>query len=136
MLGSALFGLLLLLPSQEQASPAPVQDEAPPTPPDEARTISGARIKQPRKTKHVSPEWPQAALQAGLTGTVVLECVVGVDGHVQSAKVRSGYRSLAEAATAAVRKWQYTPTEIDGKAVPVIMTITVNFRLSSPPKRD
>ena len=66
----------------------------------------------------------------------MLDCVIGVDGHVQTVKVSSGFRSLAEAAAVAVRKWQYTPTELDGTPVPVIMTITVNFRLQSPPKRD
>jgi len=137
MLSSSLIGLCLLLQPQEQPSPAaPIQDETQPTPRPEARTIGGTRITQPRKTKHVSPEWPASALRAGLTGSVVVESVIGVDGHVQSMKVLSGYHALASAATAAVRKWQYTPTELDGTAVPVIMTITVNFRLSSPPKRD
>src|SRR5207245_7282706 len=46
-----------------------------------------------------------------------------------------GYHSRAEAAAAAVRKWHYTTTELDGKPVPVIMTVTVNFKLESPPKR-
>jgi hypothetical protein len=36
----------------------------------------------------------------------------------------------------AVRKWRYRPAERDGQPVPVIMTITVRFRLQSPPKRD
>jgi TonB family protein len=136
MLTSALLGLLLLLRSQDQPPPPPIEEEAPPTPPSDARTISGNRIKEPRKTKDVSPEWPDRARRAGLTGTVVLECVIDVDGHVQAVKVLSGHRSLADAAAAAVRKWRYTPTEVDGKAVPVIMTISVNYRLSSPPKRE
>ena len=121
---------------QERPSPAPIEEEAPPPAAPEARTISGARIKEPRKTKQVAPEWPEKALRAGLTGTVVLETVIGIDGHVQTVKVVSGFRSLAETAVVAVRKWQYTTTELDGKPVPVIMTITVNFRLQSPPKRD
>jgi protein TonB len=36
---------------------------------------------------------------------------------------------LDEAAIDAVRQWEFTPTMIDGKAVPVIITMTVNFRL-------
>jgi len=27
-------------------------------------------------------------------------------------------------------RWRYTPTLVDGEPVPVIMTVTVNFRLS------
>ena len=36
---------------------------------------------------------------------------------------------LDEAAIAAVRQWQYTPTLLNGVPVPVIMTVTVNFSL-------
>jgi TonB family protein len=136
MLTSLFVGTLFLVQGQEPPSPAPIKEEAQQPVAPEARTISGTRIKEPRKTKHSSPEWPEKALRAGLTGTVVLESVIGVDGHVQTVKVVSGFRSLAEAAAVAVRKWQYTPTELDGTPVPVIMTITVNFRLQSPPKRD
>ena len=71
-----------------------------------------------------------------MNGTVVLECVIGIDGRVHDVKTIKGYRSLAEAGSEAVRKWRYTTTELDGKAVPVIMTVTVNFRLQATPKRD
>ena len=36
---------------------------------------------------------------------------------------------LDEAALKAVREWRYDPTMVDGKAVPVKMTVTVNFSL-------
>jgi hypothetical protein len=32
----------------------------------------------------------------------------------------------------AVRQFEYTPTVINGVAVPVLMTVTVNFTLTSP----
>ena len=59
---------------------------------------------------------------------MVVECVIGLDGRMTEVKVVKGYRSLAEAAVNAVRKWRYTPTLLDGAAVPVIMTVTVNFK--------
>ena len=37
---------------------------------------------------------------------------------------------LDQAAVAAVRQWVYTPTLLNGVPVPVIMTVTVNFKLS------
>jgi TonB family protein len=133
-----LLALMLALPTQEPAaSPAPVApEETSPLTGSSPRTTDGQRIKEPKKTKHVSPEWPTNALRAGLTGSVILECVLGVDGRVETVKVLKGFRSLAQSAAAAVRKWRYTTTELDGKPVPVIMTITVNFRLQEPPKRD
>jgi periplasmic protein TonB len=36
---------------------------------------------------------------------------------------------LDAAALAAVRQWEYTPTLLNGIAVPVIMTVTVMFQL-------
>ena len=37
---------------------------------------------------------------------------------------------LDQAAIDAVKQWQYTPTLMNGVAVPVIMTVTVNFSLT------
>jgi len=36
----------------------------------------------------------------------------------------------AQSAIDAVKQWQYTPTLLNGVPVPVIMTVTVNFRLN------
>ena len=37
---------------------------------------------------------------------------------------------LDQAATDAVRQWEYTPTLLNGVPVPVIMTVTVTFTLN------
>ena len=44
-------------------------------------------------------------------------------------KILRGIPLLNESALAAVRQWVYTPTLLNGVPVPVIMTVTVNFRL-------
>jgi protein TonB len=36
---------------------------------------------------------------------------------------------LDDAALEAVRQWTYTPTLLDGVPTPVVMTVTVTFRL-------
>jgi protein TonB len=35
---------------------------------------------------------------------------------------------LDQAALDAVRQWEYKPTLLNGVAVPVIMTVTINFK--------
>jgi TonB family protein len=50
---------------------------------------------------------------------------------VSHVAVRRGARVLADAAVEAVQEWRYTPTLLDGVAVPVIMTVTVNFKMES-----
>ena len=37
------------------------------------------------------------------------------------------------AALEAVRQWEYTPTVVGGRPMPVIITVTVNFTMQSPP---
>jgi TonB family protein len=36
---------------------------------------------------------------------------------------------LDQAALDAVKQWEFTPTTMNGQAVPVVMTVTVNFSL-------
>lgn len=44
-------------------------------------------------------------------------------------RVLRGHPLLDEAALQAVRRWAYVPTLLNGVPVPVVMTVTVNFRL-------
>jgi protein TonB len=39
---------------------------------------------------------------------------------------------LTDAALEAVKKWVYTPTLVNGIPTPIIMTVTVHFRLNGP----
>jgi TonB family protein len=86
-------------------------------------------IEQPRKVKHVAPKYPADARRAGLAGAVILECTVDAQGRVSDAKILRGVHPLAEAAVKAVKQWRYSPTLLGGVPVPVIMTVTVNFKV-------
>ena len=136
MLLGLTVAMLLAVHVQEPSSTPPGPGETAPSTQTSVRSQDGHRIKEPQRKKHVAPEWPENARRAGLNGPVTLECVIGIDGRVEDVKTVQGYRSLAEAAKEAVRKWRYTTTELDGKAVPVIMNVTVNFTLRTPPNRD
>ena len=58
-----------------------------------------------------------------------LEATIDTAGAVANVSVVRSVPLLDEAAIAAVRQWQYSPTLLNGVAVPVIMTVTVNFSL-------
>jgi periplasmic protein TonB len=91
----------------------------------------GLSIREPQKIVNVSPEYPRSAIEQRRTGTVVLECVIDVDGEVSHIRLlQSVHRSLDLAAFGSVSGWKYTPTLVGGKPVPVIMTVTVNFKIS------
>ena len=50
-------------------------------------------------------------------------------GQVSQATVTSGPALLHRAAVDSVRRWKYTPASLDGKPVPVDLTVRVDFRL-------
>jgi protein TonB len=90
----------------------------------------GGQIKEPKKLKDVKPVYPQIATQARVQGVVILECTISPQGKVVDVKVLRGIPLLDQAAIDAVKQWVYTPTLLNGVPVPVIMTVTVNFKLS------
>jgi periplasmic protein TonB len=102
--------------------------DAPPPPAQAVRV--GGQIKEPKKLKNVAPVYPDIAKQARVQGVVILECTISPQGKVTDVKVLRGIPLLDQAAIDAVRQWVYTPTLLNGVPVPVIMTVTVNFKLS------
>ena len=62
-------------------------------------------------------------------GLVVLEAVISPTGCVRSLDVVQGIPVLNWEAMRAVSQWRYTPTLLNGIPVPVIMTVSVNFKL-------
>ena len=75
------------------------------------------------------PVYPSIAQSARVQGVVIIEATIGPNGSVTDAKVLRSIPLLDAAALDAVRQWQFTPTTLNGQAVPVIMTVTVNFTL-------
>jgi protein TonB len=94
----------------------------------------GGSVKAPTQISKIQPVYPAEAMAAGVSGVVILEAVIGVDGRVNDAKVLRSIPQLDQAAVDAVRQWVYTPTLLNGVPVPVIMTVTVTFTLTPPPQ--
>jgi len=90
----------------------------------------GGGVSAPQLVYKVEPEYSEEARKAKYQGTVVLQIVVSSDGKAENLKVvRSLGLGLDEKAMEAVRKWKFRPGYKDGKAVAVLATIEVNFRL-------
>jgi len=112
--------------------PVPAEPPAMTTPaPSAAQPIHvGGDIKAPAKTRDVRPVYPAAAQASRIQGIVIIEATIGADGRVRETRVlRPVSPLLDDAAVEAVRQWEYEPTLLNGSPVPVIMTVTVNFRL-------
>ncbi len=79
-----------------------------------------------------APIYPRDALRDGITGTVELELLVGVDGRVVEVHVTrsSGNRLLDNAARDQVlRNWRFQPATRDGIAVQALGRLPVVFKL-------
>ena len=76
------------------------------------------------------PQYPPEARAAGIQGVVLAEIVIDGEGSVIDARVVRSVPLLDEAALKAVKNWRFTPTVVNGQAVPVRMTVTVNFTTS------
>src|SRR5260370_12820487 len=100
-------------------------------PPAEPMRVGGP-IPPPQKIKDVRPVYPRDAQMASVSGVVVIEMTIGEDGNVRNAVVLRSVPMLDQASLDCVRQWQFTPTVVNGKAVPVVMTVTVNFALGDP----
>ena len=89
----------------------------------------GGQIAAPRQISHVAPTCPPG----GGSYVVILEATIGADGSVRdivSLRPRTADAQTApfvQAATEAVRQWQYTPTRLNNVPIPVIMSVTVQF---------
>jgi len=88
----------------------------------------GGKIEPPIKMNDVAPVYPAIAQNAGVTGSVIIEATIGADGRIIDARVLRSIPLLDQAALDAVRQWEYKPTLLNGVAVPVIMTVTINFK--------
>ena len=87
----------------------------------------GGQIKPPTKIKDVRPVYPVIAKTARVGGVVTIEATIGPDGTVTDTNVVRSVPLLDQAALDAVRQWEYTPTLQNGRPVPVVVTIAINF---------
>ena len=73
--------------------------------------------------------YPTLGQHMNVTGSVVLQAVIGADGVIENLRVVSGPSILTSAATQAVREWRFKPYIQNGQAVETQARITVNFSI-------
>jgi periplasmic protein TonB len=104
---------------------------APPPPPATPKFVRiGGDIREPKRLVYVVPEYPEIALRARVQGVVTLQAYLDATGRVERVTVQKSIPLLDAAAIKAVQQWRYTPTQLNGVAVPVLMTVVVNFSLN------
>ena len=89
----------------------------------EGGVLNGHAVRKP------PPDYPLAAKQQRVMGTVVVQIVVDESGKVIKAEALCGHPLLAKAAVEAARGARFTPTLLSGMPVKVSGVITYNFVL-------
>ena len=92
-------------------------------------TQSAAASTQPISVSAVLPGYPLLAKNQHLEGDVRLDAVIDVNGRVTAAKAASGPVLLQQAAVDALRQWRYRPATLNGKPVPMHLSVTIRFRV-------
>jgi hypothetical protein len=109
----------LMEPSDPETSQEPVEALPPPR-----RIQVDAETEATQLVYQVNPELPHEAQVADISGTVILEAVVGIDGRPRNLRYLSGPPLLAQAAIDAVTWWQYG---VDEENTETLTTIPVVF---------
>lgn len=122
------------MPSSQAVQPQP---PAPPAP--RPFGVGAVRLEQapsslqlPQVLGQVNPVYTHTAMAQKIAGRVVLEAVIGTDGHVEESRIIRSLDSeygLDQEALAAVDQWTFAPATLDGRAVPMIVQIEMEFTL-------
>ena len=86
-------------------------------------------LRAPQKLVDVAPVYPAVARTAHIQGIVIIEATIDARGNVEAARILKAAPLLGASALEAVRQWKFSPTLLNGAPVPIIMTVTVNFKL-------
>jgi TonB family protein len=81
---------------------------------------------------HAEPIYPPIAKASRVQGSVLLHAYVDENGIVTKVEVVGGPPMLRGAASDAVKQWTYKPFNVNGKAAPVKVVVSVPFSLGIP----
>jgi VWFA-related protein/TonB family protein len=111
------------------AGPRPLEDAFA----DGAYSVSAAGIVAPQPLKKLEPRYTSDAMRLRLEGEVVVEAVVMPDGTVGKVRVVRSLDAtsggLDDQALLAVRQRTFVPATLSGRPVPVLVVLTLPFRL-------
>ena len=92
--------------------------------------------KQPRYLHRVFPEYPLTAKNQGIRARVKIKCLVDKDGNPQNIEVaecdpEDVLDVFGPPSVEAVKKWRFSPGEIEDEPVPTRVAFNVFFELDS-----
>lgn len=102
--------------------------DAPAPPPAPVMRIGG-KLVAPRRVHAVDPVYPEIAVQGRISGMLVVDAHVDVEGRVKSVRFVGGNPLFERSALDAVRQWRYQPLLLNGIPCEFMLVVTMNFNL-------
>src|SRR5262245_18125493 len=127
ILGKFIVVLVLMIGPNEWPCYADAHDAS--CPKGESKTDEGC-VKNPKRLRKVSPEFPKEARRQHLECHVTLQARVMEDGPVADVEVKKSTNpghGFEEVAMDALKKWRYEPGTLNGKPTPIYFTVTIDF---------
>jgi TonB family protein len=91
----------------------------------------------PRVVKETPPLYTKGAFDRGIEGRVVLKVIIRKDGSIGPVRIdQSLDKELDEAASEAVRRWQFNPATVNGEPINALANIEVDFIIQKQPKKS
>ena len=110
-----------IAPQARRVGAAPTDDPC-------AQSTEGGCVTPPRKLVHANPIYPAWAIEAGTSGKVVIKGRVQTDGSVGNMQpAQDADPGLINAATQAIRQWEFSPARLNGVPMEVDIEVTVQF---------
>ena len=92
-------------------------------------------ITNPIALKQVEPKYTSEAMRAKIQGEVELNVVIRADGTIGDVRVAKSLDrvfGLDEEAIKAAKQWLFRPAMYNGKPVPILVTLVLEFKHGSP----
>ncbi len=87
------------------------------------------RMTQPEKVGGPDPQYTDKAIEREVQGTMVVRCVVTVEGRVHDCRVLKSLPFMDRAVVDALEKRRYKPATLGGRAVEVNYNFKITLRL-------
>lgn len=109
--------------------PEVVAARPPPPPPENVVEFNPQTMTAPAMVSGPNVEYTTEALERGVEGTMVIRCIVSVDGSVHGCKVVKGLPFMNGAVLSALEARRYKPAIAAGKPAAVAYTFTIKLAL-------
>jgi TonB family protein len=105
-----------------------------PTPGAESPTAFSEGMTRPRPVQAIDWSVPDDALRRGISGLIVLKCVIAVDGLVRDCEVIKSVPGLTEWAIGKLERARFVPATLNGKPVQISYVFNINVAVPGSPR--